>query len=157
MAVAEAPCSRMLQMPVMIAGSVTSSTDCTLTERPIALIKRSHCCSRSAVLSAASSTSIHARPSGSMATSACRKLRSIKPPIIVQSRPSIAIGLNGMISGTLSPAIKISSKPRTMSRLCFGFSIRLSRACKIDTHVPSEPTSARATLKLFSGSNWSRL
>ena len=74
-----------------------------------------------------------------------------------QSKPSIAIGENGRISGTLSAAANISSKPSTIKRVWTGFWMSLTRACNMVTQVPSVPTKARATLKLFSGKSWSRL
>ena len=153
MAVAEAPCSRILQISAMCAAPLITLHSSTWGICCVAATKSFTFVSSACKSPAASSIIIQARPSGSKAISRALRPRVCKPPTIVQSIPSIAMGLNGSMSRTASPASNISLKPKTRSCLTAGFSISLTRAPSIDTQVPSLPTRARARLKPFSGNS----
>ncbi len=65
--------------------------------------------------------------------------------------PSSPTGPYSSTSGTASAALKMSSKPMMASTRTGGLRTRFSVALSTVTQVASVPTSARATLKPFSG------
>ena len=69
-----------------------------------------------------------------------------------ESKPTRPMGLCSRASGTASAARNASLKASTVRTRKGGLAVRFSVAETMLTQVPSEPTSARATLKLFSGS-----
>ena len=157
MDVADAPVSRTDQGRFISAASDTTRTFGRLGsegDRPAAVWARATADSRSSV---PNSTISHALPSGNSAMTASASPRSRKPPTMPVSSPSIAIGSSGSSWGTQSAASKMVGNPNTVRTRDVGLRTKVVVARNTETHVPSEPTSARAMLKPFSGSNWSRL
>ena len=113
--------------------------------------------SASSRVSAPNSTISQPLPSGSIEISCSWVCMSFMSLIRTSSTASSAIAPMSRISMTWSAACQMSSYPQTSSVRQGGISTRSSVASSTVTSVPSEPVSARATLKPFSGSNWSRL